>query len=561
MELKNPFRVINFRHGKLKMTKKDLQTWQVRAKLAGVAVVAIAASGVAGLSIHKKSRTDLRGERTQPSFTESHTIPAGTDLSRSHLPSYRTVWSSLAVVNPHKSDPHDLLMRVRKANMVCGGCEAQMLKAERVLHMVANAIVSRGEEDSGPALSLAERVLSRAAVSDFPLLTAIRWDKVKRESRGEGIEIYDLLVRRWSENRVFDPIFRRVPRSIDGSVMYGYDVGSPVPNILTQPVPEGTRTLDAHEEQKALELLKDDGFVRVSNLIDLDVIKSVRDKLHVKCPKVYQRGEEWEEMTTQEVDTEDVEEGDEECFVVDSANGRRHYLIRRSQYEALAHGVLRGIMPLIYRYMEAERSDTLLAKGSDAPKDATTPLKDILPEVQPVIKDDGSGPDLIPSVAPRLYISDMQMVVANPVAQGQFWHLDNGAGGLTVVVPLTLDDEMLGPLMVLPGSHHVAGKNATDWWWTRALKVFKGALTSSGPDGNTSITYDLGDAIIYSGKMIKRERGNRKYNRSKVYLVWRFDFTDTPPPGQNVFQTVWYDICGYFLDHLKKFYFWMPVGS
>lgn len=34
-------------------------------------------------------------------------------------------------------------------------------------------------------------------------------------------------------------------------------------------------------------------------------------------------GEEWEEMTTQEVDTEDVEEGDEECFVVDSANGRR----------------------------------------------------------------------------------------------------------------------------------------------------------------------------------------------------------------------------------------------
>ncbi|KAF4684365.1 hypothetical protein FOZ62_021893, partial [Perkinsus olseni] len=109
----------------------------------------------------------------------------------------------------------------------------------------------------------------------------------------------------------------------------------------------------------------------------------------------------------------------------------------------------------------------------------------------------------------------MQMVVANPVAQGQFWHLDNGAGGLTVVVPLTLDDEMLGPLMVLPGSHHVAGKNATDWWWTRALKVFKGALTSSGPDGNTSITYDLGDAIIYSGKMIKRERGNRKYNRSK----------------------------------------------
>ncbi|KAF4716032.1 hypothetical protein FOZ62_007304, partial [Perkinsus olseni] len=249
------------------------------------------------------------------------------------------------------------------------------------------------------------------------------------------IEIYDLLVRRWSENRVFDPIFRRVPRSIDGSVMYGYDVGSPVPNILTQPVPEGTRTLDAHEEQKALELLKDDGFVRVSNLIDLDVIKSVRDKLHVKCPKVYQRGEEWEEMTTQEVDTEDVEEGDEECFVVDSANGRRHYLIRRSQYEALAHGVLRGIMPLIYRYMEAERSDTLLAKGSDAPKDTTTPFKDILPEVQPVIKDDGSGPDLISSVAPRLYISDMQMVVANPVAQGQFWHLDNGAGGLTVVVP------------------------------------------------------------------------------------------------------------------------------
>ncbi|KAF4723746.1 hypothetical protein FOZ63_024339, partial [Perkinsus olseni] len=88
-------------------------------------------------------------------------------------------------------------------------------------------------------------------------------------------------------------------------------------------------------------------------------------------------------------------------------------------------------MPLIYRYMEAERSDTLLAKGSDAPKDTTTPLKEILPEVQPVIKDDGSGPDLIPSVAPRLYISDverlppvmlspvrcqMQMVVANPVA-------------------------------------------------------------------------------------------------------------------------------------------------
>lgn len=34
----------------------------------------------------------------------------------------------------------------------------------------------------------------------------------------------------------------------------------------------------------------------------------------------------------------------------------RHYLIRRSKYEALAHRMLAGLMPLIYRYMEAERS-------------------------------------------------------------------------------------------------------------------------------------------------------------------------------------------------------------
>ncbi|KAF4672715.1 hypothetical protein FOL47_000194 [Perkinsus chesapeaki] len=242
--------------------------------------------------------------------------------------------------------------------------------------------------------------------------------KVINFSHGETlqrlrIEIYDLLVRRWSENRVFDPIFRRVPRSIDGSVMYGYDVGSPVPNILTQPVPESTRTLDAYQEHKALDLLREDGFIRVSHLVDMDMIKSVRDILYVKCPKVYQRGEEWEEMTTQEVDTEDVEEGDEECFVIDSANGRRHYLIRRSQYEALAHRMLRGIMPLVYRYMEAERNDTLLARGSEAPKDTRTPLKDIVPEEAPSIKDDGSGPDMIPSVAPRMYISDVEASIAS----------------------------------------------------------------------------------------------------------------------------------------------------
>lgn len=43
---------------------------------------------------------------------------------------------------------------------------------------------------------------------------------------------------------------------------------------------------------------------------------------------------------------------------------------------------------------------------------------------------------------------------------------------------------------------------SADWWWTRAMNVFKGVLTRSGPDGNTSVTYDLGDAIIYSGKMV-----------------------------------------------------------
>ncbi|EER08680.1 hypothetical protein Pmar_PMAR017738 [Perkinsus marinus ATCC 50983] len=72
MDLKNPFRSINFSHGKLKLTKKDLLTWQVRAKLAGVALVAVVATSVAGLAVHKKRRTDLRGERPQPSFMDSH---------------------------------------------------------------------------------------------------------------------------------------------------------------------------------------------------------------------------------------------------------------------------------------------------------------------------------------------------------------------------------------------------------------------------------------------------------------------------------------------------------
>uniref|UniRef100_A0A7S1MK30 Uncharacterized protein n=1 Tax=Alexandrium catenella TaxID=2925 RepID=A0A7S1MK30_ALECA len=161
----------------------------------------------------------------------------------------------------------------------------------------------------------------------------------------------------------------------------------------------------------------------------------------------------------------------------------------------------------------------------------------------------------------RVFLSEAQLIVADPIADAQSWHLDAAAGGpaLSVFLPLAAVPQDRGPQELLPGSHalHERGLSVRERCrrCLSALCATHGAVSSaaSTPSGSPR-DWAAGDALVLDGRLLHRALANDSLGAPIPMLVLRYDLVEAPPPGCSRRWLRFMTHLGGTLDQLFRFY-------
>lgn len=134
----------------------------------------------------------------------------------------------------------------------------------------------------------------------------------------------------------------------------------------------------------------------------------------------------------------------------------------------------------------------------------------------------------------RVFLSEAQLIIADPMAEQQGWYVNSvGGPGLTVFVPLARINSNSGTHQVLPGTHHL--QQGTLSMRERLSRCLSALCTTHGAmsvvDDSSSMPWDAGDALVLDGRVMHRARGNDSMGAAIPVLVLRYDLADSPPPG------------------------------
>ena len=122
-------------------------------------------------------------------------------------------------------------------------------------------------------------------------------------------------------------------------------------------------------------------------------------------------------------------------------------------------------------------------------------------------------------------LTQLQLLDAHPQSVDQFFHVDNAARGLTVLVALDKVTIEHGPTELLRGTEQVFSETgALDVGMLLALLArLRSVERVCGKLGT-------GDALLFDSRTLHRGRGNRAATRRPVLII-RYDPVDSPPPG------------------------------
>jgi hypothetical protein len=222
-------------------------------------------------------------------------------------------------------------------------------------------------------------------------------------------------------------------------------------------------------------------------------------------------------------------------------------------------------MPLVWKRLLDQRKDSILNSIQEAIEEAlgpgtadakTAPTgQTTSPAAAAAAELSGGGVDRVSaspaSKAPRVYVSDIQLVVNHPTAARQQWSCDNAKGGVTVLIPLTSHKpEEHGEQIFLPGSHR---RGIGHFVYMLRRSLLYGGATEWVPNP--------GDVIVCDGPLMKRHKANESFHLCEAMLVVRFDFTDQKPPGQNPITAGFFNFLAGTVDLAGKIYQALPDNA
>jgi hypothetical protein len=262
----------------------------------------------------------------------------------------------------------------------------------------------------------------------------------------------------------------------------------------------------------AAQALKDHGVVLLRGLVSPEQVSAIRARLHVHSSAIDKKRAGKEANTlVREFDSQPLYDEDPELdATVTSTFGRQHLSLRKRPIVEDVMPAQVGAMPLIWEHLCAAN------------------VSESLP-----------------------YVSEVQLLLTEPCAVDQFWHVDNANHGLTVFIPLTPVPADIGPTLFLPGSHHLF--DGSDFFG-RVTRLFSSLLSS---DGVAVGTMNAGDCLIYDSRIIHRGAANMRYDKCRVALVYRYDYQR--PPGQTAMGTQLVSWTGSLLAALQRGYAALPT--
>jgi len=345
-------------------------------------------------------------------------------------------------------------------------------------------------------------------------------------------ELYAALVAEWRATGGLDELASSIlPKYRHGidivtqrDESYGQNIGCEVPLCLLQShedapragvIASDIRSLRNADIERAADALSRHGVVLLQGLVPPDRIRTAREQLHVPSSALDQRAASAKLGIgpVRDYPGDALEEEDPELMPINSSPGRRHFYLRGGPLEAVIGDIQAGAMPLVWEHLT--RMPGFTARTS-----------------QP-------------------YVSEVQLIISDPCALDQFWHIDNAAHGLTLFVPLTQVSEDLGPTLFLPGSHHLFQNELS--WPTRLSNFAESFFSCSGVPAGTMAA---GDALLYDARVMHRCAANKRYERVRVALVFRYDFER--PPGFHATGTALVAKAGSGLAKLQRIYAALP---
>jgi len=153
-------------------------------------------------------------------------------------------------------------------------------------------------------------------------------------------------------------------------------------------------------------------------------------------------------------------------------------------------------------------------------------------------------PEACPPFEDRIAVTEVQLVITEPMALAQVWHMDNGHRGLTVMIPLE-PVRTQGLQKVLLGSHRPAQEawevlldthGPIDSYRIPQGESPHGAAVAPAPTGDDHV-WDAGEALIMDSRLLHRGESNESAHEAIPILVIRYDLISQMPPGQRPWDT------------------------
>ena len=416
----------------------------------------------------------------------------------------------------------DLLRKILESQSRCSGIDI-------ILQRIEDIVAFRPDENVDAYTSRLSRRVDERAISSFPILKEVDWEFLAKGFRdcSSAAEAADrarnAILRAFMVHaeflELFTPHLPRVPRDVDGKLIPNKDAGCSPPALVSE-----CRFPTEEDRQSALAALRTDGLVLIKSTIPPEMIESVRESLNIRSsfslnPKRFD---------TREIHPEKIFEGDraEDVSFHQLAPGRYSYQLRCSKLEQIVKPLHAGVMPIVWEHLLAQRSDTLLNRLLGFPPSS--------------------------SGSPRVFLSDVSLIAADPLAVEDSWHATNGGSGVVVLVPLSPHEKDNANIRFLPGSQKA---------WDGLSGILQSFDRTLEMGGVTECPADCGDAIVMDARVMRMTGPNTWFNKSKVWVAFHYDFTDRPAPYQWLPRTLFMNALAVAMVHLDNLYRKLPPLS
>jgi len=170
----------------------------------------------------------------------------------------------------------------------------------------------------------------------------------------------------------------------------------------------------------------------------------------------------------------------------------------------------------------------------------------------------------------RVFLSEAQLIIADPLADAQKWHLDAVARpGLSFFIPLSVVTNERGPQELLPGSHHLHDRElprrerlrrclsalcATSGVSSTAPVLARQDAEEADDDEEVCSPWFAGDALVLDSRLLHRGLKNESLGAPIPMLVLRYDLVSAPPPGCSRHWLLLMSAVGGVLDRIFRIY-------